>query len=58
MYFINKINIKLCFAITVFLIILLSPQPEEISINAWRVAAVGSLMAILWATEEIGRAHV
>ena len=53
MHFINKINIKLCFAITVFLIILLSPQPEEISINAWRVAAVGSLMAILWATEAI-----
>jgi len=53
MYFINKINIKLCFAITVFLTILLSPQPEEISINAWRVAAVGSLMAILWATEAI-----
>ena len=53
MHFINKINIKLCFAITVFLIILLSPQPEEISINAWRVAAVGSLMAILRATEAI-----
>ena len=53
MRFINKINFKLCFAITVFLMILLSPQPEEISVNAWRVAAVGSLMAILWATEAI-----
>ena len=53
MHFINQINIKLCFAITVFLMMLLSPQPEEISVNAWRVAAVGSLMAILWATEAI-----
>ena len=53
MHFINQINIKLCFAITVFLMMLLSPQPEEISVNAWRGAAVGSLMAILWATEAI-----
>ena len=53
MNLINKINIKLCFAITIFLLILLSPQPEGISISAWRVAAVGSLMAILWATEAI-----
>jgi sodium-dependent dicarboxylate transporter 2/3/5 len=53
MQFINKINIKLCFAITIFLLILMSPQPNEISVNAWRVAAVGSLMAILWATEAI-----
>ena len=53
MNLINKINIKLCFAITIFLLILLGPQPEGISISGWRVAAVGSLMAILWATEAI-----
>ena len=53
MQIINRINIKLCFAIAVFLLMLFSPAPDEISISAWRVAAVGSLMAILWATEAI-----
>ena len=35
------------------LIMMLSQPPEELSIQAWRVAAMGVLMAIWWATEAI-----
>jgi sodium-dependent dicarboxylate transporter 2/3/5 len=41
------------FSISIFLIILIYPKPEGLSIEAWRVAAVGVLMALLWATEAI-----
>ena len=32
---------------------MLSQPPEELSIQAWRVAAMGILMAIWWATEAV-----
>jgi sodium-dependent dicarboxylate transporter 2/3/5 len=49
----NQINLKMVFSISIFLIILIYPKPEGLSIEAWRVAAVGVLMALLWATEAI-----
>ena len=35
------------------LAMMLSQPPEELSIQAWRVAAMGVLMAIWWATEAV-----
>ena len=49
----NQINLKMIFSISIFLLILFYPKPEGLSIEAWRVAAVGVLMALLWATEAI-----
>ena len=49
----NKINLKVIFSLSAFIIILFYPKPEGLSIEAWRVAAVGILMALLWATEAI-----
>ena len=49
----NQINFKMIFSMSVFLLILFYPKPEGLSIEAWRVAAVGVLMALLWATEAI-----
>ena len=49
----NQINLKIIFSITIFFTILFYPKPEGLSIEAWRVAAVGILMALLWATEAI-----
>ena len=49
----NQINLKMIFSISIFLMILFYPNPEGLSIEAWRVAAVGVLMALLWATEAI-----
>ena len=49
----NQINLKMIFSISIFLVILFYPKPEGLSIEAWRVAAVGVLMALLWATEAI-----
>ncbi len=33
-----------------FIVLLLAPPPDGMAIEAWRVAAVGILMAVWWAT--------
>ena len=50
---ISNINYGLLTASILFLIIFLSPKPEGLSLEAWYVAAVGVLIAVLWATEAI-----
>lgn len=49
----SKKAIGLLTGITVFIIVLLLPAPENLSPAAWRVAAVAILLAILWLTEAI-----
>ena len=39
--------------IFLFLIMLISPAPDGLSVIAWNVAAVAVLMAIWWATETV-----
>ena len=39
--------------LTVFVLMLFMPAPEGLTENAWKVAAIVSLMAIWWATEAI-----
>ncbi len=46
-------RIGLVLAILVFLTILLLPAPEGLPLEAWRVAAVACLLAILWLSEAI-----
>lgn len=43
----------LAIGIPLFVVMLLLPAPESLSIEAWRVAAVGLLMAIFWVTEAL-----
>ena len=50
---ISNINYGLLTASILFLILFLSPKPAGLSIEAWYVAAVGVLIAVLWATEAI-----
>jgi len=50
---ISNINYGLLTASILFLILFLSPKPEGLSLEAWYVAAVGVLIAVLWATEAI-----
>ena len=45
--------IGLVIAIIVFIALLLAPPPADLNMAAWRVAAVGVLLAILWLTEAI-----
>lgn len=45
--------IGLLVGISVFMLMVFSPPPESLSPAAWRVAAVGLLMAIFWVTEAL-----
>ena len=49
----SNINIGLFIGLTLFLVINLSPKPDGLSSEAWYVAAVGVLIAVLWASEAI-----
>ena len=48
-----NINTGLFIGLTLFLVIILSPKPDGLSSEAWYVAAVGVLIAVLWASEAI-----
>jgi len=43
----------LALAVIVFVTMLVLPEPEDLSPEAWRVAAVAALLAILWLSEAI-----
>jgi sodium-dependent dicarboxylate transporter 2/3/5 len=43
----------LAIGLTVFVVMLLLPPPDELSAEAWRVAAVALVMAIFWVTEAL-----
>lgn len=45
--------VGLSLAVTVFVVLLIFPAPEGFSPEAWRVAAVAALLAILWLSEAI-----
>ena len=45
--------IGLLVGVSVFAIMVFSPPPESLSPAAWRVAAVGLLMAVFWVTEAL-----
>ena len=45
--------IGLGFGLLLFVSMLLLPAPESLSTEAWRVAAVGILMAVFWITEAL-----
>ena len=47
----SNINIGLFIGLTLFLVINLSPKPDGLSSEAWYVAAVGVLIAVLWASD-------
>ena len=49
----SNINTGLFIGLTLFLIIILSPKPDGLSSEAWYVAAVSVLIAVLWASEAI-----
>ena len=51
--FLSKLNLGLLLGLLLFSTILLSPVPENLSPEGWKVAAIGILMAVLWATEAI-----
>lgn len=40
-------------AVTVFVVILISPAPAGLPLEAWRVAAVAMLLAVLWLSEAL-----
>ncbi len=48
-----NLNIGLLVGSILFLVLFLSPKPYDLSIEAWHVAAVAVLIAVLWATEAI-----
>ena len=43
----------LAIGLTVFVVMLLLPPPDELNPEAWHVAAVAVLMAIFWVTEAL-----
>jgi len=49
----SNLNIGLLVGSILFLILFLSPKPYDLSVEAWYVAAVAVLIAVLWATEAI-----
>ena len=48
-----KLLVKLALPITVFAIVLFSPNPEGLSIEGQKALAIMALVVILWATEAI-----
>ena len=49
----SSINNGLLVGLILFSIIIISPKPSGLSYEAWYVAAVGVLIAVLWASEAI-----
>ncbi len=49
----SNINNGLLVGLILFSIIIISPKPIGLSYEAWYVAAVGVLIAVLWASEAI-----